>query len=123
MINDINEPRKVNRLLGEKPSIGPIPGDQFIPWLVIAGIVMALQVFFSLHWFHAGLLLLWGIATWWLLTGKKAWKFLSRFHRRPRWVRGFRYYQSPFTEDIKMSKKQFSQKIEQEMYEKFKKVR
>jgi len=115
MIDDIDQPRTVNRMLGEQPSVGPIPGDQFVPWLTIAGIVLGIQVFFSLHWLHAGLLLVWGISTWWLLTGKKAWRFLSRFHRRPRWIRGFRYYQSPFTEDINMTKKQFSQKIEKEL--------
>jgi len=100
MIDDINEPRKVNTMLGEKPSVGPIPGDQVLPWLAIAGIVLLFQILFSLHWLHAGLMLLWGIATWWLLTGKRAWRFLSRFHRRPRWVRSVRYYESPFTNDV-----------------------
>jgi len=100
MIEDINEPRKVNRMLGEQPSLGPIPGNQVIPWSIIAGLILTLKIILSIHWFHAGLMLIWGIATWWLLTGKRAWRFLSRFHRRPRWIRAYKTYQSPFVKDI-----------------------
>lgn len=104
--DDINQERPVNPMLGERPALGPIPGDQVIPWMIIAGIVAAIKLFTGIHWFHAGMMLAWGITTWWLLTGKRAWRFLSRFHRRPRWVRAGRYYTSPFLMGVdKESKK------------------
>lgn len=91
--------RPVNSLLGEKPSLGPIPGDQVIPWSLIAVLSLGLKLFAGLSWTNAGIFLCWGIGCWWLLTGKRSWRFLNRFSRAPRWAKSYRRYNSPFEED------------------------
>lgn len=110
MIDDINEPRPVNKLLGEQPSMGPIPGDQVLPWAMIAGCCLAVKTLFALPWLYAALLLVWGISTWWILTGKRAWRFLSRFHSRPRWIRSKKFYESPFDMGINEKLNKINQK-------------
>lgn len=85
----------MNRLLGERPSLGPIPGDQIVPWGIIFAIALALKLFAGLSWFWACVLFFWGASTWWILTGRRAWRFLDRFTRRPRWRRTFKRYESP----------------------------
>jgi hypothetical protein len=85
--------RKVNQSLGNKPNIGPFPADQFIPWAVIAGGAYYLfKVLLGLSWLWTGLLAAWGMATWWVLTGSKPWRFLSKFIGTPYWVRGYGLY-------------------------------
>jgi hypothetical protein len=94
--------RPVNQVLGTQPSLGPIPADQIFPWLAIA-----LVSYFIIHgifgsafsdqwqkWLWTLLCCGWGIATWWILTGGRSWKFLSRFIGVPTWTRGVARYQS-----------------------------
>lgn len=72
--------RPVNQILGTQPSLGPIPADQIIPWTVIAlasnfiinGIFGGVFTDEFQKWVWTFLLAGWGIATWWILTGKKA---------------------------------------------------
>lgn len=88
-----NKFRPVNPNLGQLPNIGPFPADQFIPWLIIAGSSYYIcKVFLQLTWVWTGMIAAWGIATWWVLTGSKPWKFLSKFVRTPYWVRGYGQY-------------------------------
>ncbi|MCA1990650.1 MAG: hypothetical protein LDL41_01180 [Coleofasciculus sp. S288] len=87
--------RKVNPNLGQQPNIGPFPAEQFIPWLAIAGVSYYLcKVLLQMSWVWTGAIAAWGIATWWVLTGSKPWKFLSKFVRTPYWVRGYGRYRS-----------------------------
>lgn len=80
--------RSVNPILGARPSIGPIPADLFLPWGVISFVILLLaQNFLHLNWVWTILLIAWGDATWWILTGSKPYKFLSKFMRVPRWTR------------------------------------
>jgi hypothetical protein len=94
--------RPVNQILGSQPSLGPIPADQIIPWAVIA-----LSVYFIINgvfgglfeddfqkWLWIVLMTGWGMATWWILTGGKSWRFLSKLIAVPTWTRGFARYQS-----------------------------
>ena len=94
--------RPVNQILGSQPSLGPIPADQIIPWAVIA-----LSVYFIINgvfgglfeddfqkWLWIVLMTGWGMATWWILTGGKSWRFLSKLIAVPTWSRGFARYQS-----------------------------
>jgi hypothetical protein len=94
--------RPVNQILGSQPSLGPIPADQILPWTVIAltsyfiinGIFGA---FFSddfQKWLWVILVTAWGMATWWILTGGRSWRFLSKFIGVPTWTRGFARYRS-----------------------------
>jgi len=92
------EYRAVNSLVGEKPSLGPIPGNQVVPWVVIAAISIGVKLTFGVPWLWAGAFFFWGIGSWWILTGKRAWRFLNRFVRCPRWGKGYRQYQSPLDE-------------------------
>jgi len=87
--------RPVNSLLGQKPSLGPIPGDQVVPWAIMAALWLAVKLFFGVPWTWTGAFLLWSISIWWILTGKKAWRFLNRFIRCPKWAKTYRRYESP----------------------------
>jgi hypothetical protein len=94
--------RPVNQILGSQPSLGPIPADQILPWTVIA-----LASYFIINgifggffsddfqkWLWMVLITAWGMATWWILTGGRSWRFLSKFIGVPTWTRGFARYQS-----------------------------
>ncbi|MDF5730727.1 MAG: hypothetical protein PUP92_22590 [Rhizonema sp. PD38] len=94
--------RPVNQILGAQPSLGPIPADQIFPWTIIAltsyfivnGIFGG---FFSddfQKWLWTILITGWGMATWWILTGGRSWRFLSKFVAVPTWTRGTARYLS-----------------------------
>jgi hypothetical protein len=87
---------QVNGALNLKPSFGPIPADQLIPWSVIAlaNIVVANRIL-GLSWIITILSIGWGIATWWLVTGSDASRFLSKFHEPPLWLYGHLSHSSP----------------------------
>ena len=87
---------QVNGALNLKPSFGPIPADQLIPWSVIAlaNIVFANRIL-GLSWIITILSIGWGIATWWIVTGSDASRFLSKFHHSPLWLYGHLPYNSP----------------------------
>jgi hypothetical protein len=86
----------VNGALNLKPSFGPIPADQLIPWAVIAlaNVVVANRIL-GLSWIITILSIGWGIATWWIVTGSDASRFLSKFHNPPLWLYGNLPYYSP----------------------------
>ena len=85
--------RKINPYLDQKPNIGPFPADQVIPWALIAGVsYYVFKVLFGLTWLWTGMLAGWGMATWWILTGSKGWRFLSKFVPTPHWGRGYGRY-------------------------------
>lgn len=94
--------RPVNQILGSQPSLGPLPADQIFPWIVIAltsyfiinGIFGGLFSDDFQRWLWTVLIAGWGIATWWILTGGRSWRFLSKFIGVPTWTRGFARYQS-----------------------------
>lgn len=94
--------RPVNQILGSQPSLGPIPADQVFPWTVIA-----LSSYFIINgifggffqddfqkWLWTVLIAGWGMATWWILTGGRSWRFLSKFIGVPTWTRGIARYLS-----------------------------
>ncbi|MTJ09727.1 MULTISPECIES: hypothetical protein [unclassified Anabaena] len=94
--------RPVNQILGSQPSLGPIPADQILPWLVIVlvsyfvinGVFGGLFANDFQRWLWTALMTGWGIATWWILSGGRSWRFLSKFIGVPTWTRGFARYQS-----------------------------
>ncbi|MDH6059646.1 hypothetical protein NWP17_04190 [Chrysosporum bergii ANA360D] len=94
--------RPVNQILGSQPSLGPIPADQIFPWMVIV-----LAAYFVVNgvfggsfrddfqkWLWTVLIAGWGIGTWWILTGGRSWRFLSKFVGVPTWTIGFARYHS-----------------------------
>ena len=94
--------RPVNQILGAQPSLGPIPADQIFPWTIIA-----LSSYFIVNgifggffsddfqkWLWTILITGWGMATWWILTGGRSWRFLSKFVAVPTWTRGTARYLS-----------------------------
>lgn len=79
----------VNQVLNSKPQLGLIPGEQVIPWVVIAILSYVLcQGVFGLGWLPTLLVVVWGCASWWVLTGNEGWRFLSKFHGVPTWKQG-----------------------------------
>lgn len=92
--NDSKKFRVVNPSLGKSPKIGPFPADQVVPWIVISFTSYYVgKVIFGISWVWTGTIAAWGISTWWILTGSKGWRFLSKFIGTPTWTRGFAGYQ------------------------------
>ena len=86
----------VNGAINMKPGFGPIPADQLVPWCVIAlfNIVIVNRIF-GAGWIPTILCIGWGVATWWVLTGSDASRFLSKFHSPPSWCYGHLAYFTP----------------------------
>lgn len=85
--------RAVNPTLGKAPKLGPFPADQVFPWAAICLIsYWVAKLVFGLSWLWTGVIAAWGISTWWILTGSRSWKFLSKFLPTPIWVRGYGRY-------------------------------
>jgi hypothetical protein len=86
---------KVNKALGKIPSIGPVPANQILPWIIIiiSSWIVTMEVFnLGLAVFFA--VCFWLIATWWLLTGKNSYDFTDRFKSTPGsdWTTGYCRY-------------------------------
>ena len=101
--------RPVNGLLGASPRFGPFPADQVFPWMVISFVIYLPCSWFSVPWLWTGLLIFWGDATWWVLTGSKPWRFLSKFTPVPRFTRGQVRYRSLFEPETRPTPKRRSQ--------------
>ena len=86
--------RKVNRSLDLEPLIFLIPADMFLPWCCVILAALVAKGTFELDWYVTGGIAGWGMATWWLLTYKGAWIFLSKFVSVPYWIRGQGQYNS-----------------------------
>ena len=86
----------VNGAINMKPGFGPIPADQLVPWCVIAlfNIIIVNRIF-GAGWIPTILCIGWGAATWWVLTGSDASRFLSKFHSPPSWCYGHLAYFTP----------------------------
>jgi hypothetical protein len=90
--------RAVNPSLGTAPKVGPFPADQVVPWTAIfLTSYYVCKVVFGLSWLWTCLVSGWGMATWWVLTGSKTWRFLSKFVSTPIWTRGYAQYQRILT--------------------------
>lgn len=95
MATDPDEFIPINQILNSKPKLGPIPGDQVIAWVVIVVVSYTVcQGFLGLGWIATVLVAVWGMSTWWVLTGNAGWRFLSKFQGVPRWTLGHALYQS-----------------------------
>lgn len=102
--------RPVNRVLGTQPSLGPIPAHLIFPWTGIALVSYFIcQGIFGLGWLITGFTIAWGMFTWWILTGDRSWRFLSKFVPTPRWTRGMARYES-FLERGHYEEKNWSKK-------------
>lgn len=83
----------VNQVLNIKPRLGPIPGEQVFPWIAIFFVSYLLcQGVMGLSWVATGLVTLWGVGTWWCVTGDESWRFLTKFSGVPTWTRGHAEY-------------------------------
>ncbi|OKH39186.1 hypothetical protein NIES2101_35730 [Calothrix sp. HK-06] len=61
-------------------------------------------------WLWTILIAGWGIATWWILTGGKSWRFLSKFIGVPIWTRGAARYKSFFGFDYERKNRKTKRK-------------
>jgi hypothetical protein len=71
------DPVRVNKLLGERASIGPIPAEQLLPWVAIGGVSFFLfKMLLAVSFMTWLLIWFWLNTTWWLLTGRaKTYRF------------------------------------------------
>ena len=86
---------KYNYILGKQPSMGPVPANQIVPWLgliVISYVITNGFLSLGLTWFFA--IAFWLIASWWLLTGSKPYKFMNQWRNAPgtNWFNGNKRY-------------------------------
>ena len=101
-VSDKEQFRVVNKILGSQPSVGPIPADQVLPWScfmafsIMVGRVLLPMVGLDIGWFWTILMGAWLCATWWVLTGRRSWRFLGKFQKRPNWTIGYHPYKSLF---------------------------
>jgi hypothetical protein len=103
-----SQPIQVNQVLGVQPRLGPLPANQILPWAIftLASYFICMG-YFALGWLPMVMLDGWLICTWWILTGDKSWRFLSRIYPPlPRWERGYPMYQSFLEEDNRSWHKQ-----------------
>ena len=95
MDDSSSEFRRVNPILDARPRFGPIPADLILPWGAIAVVFyLIFQGMLQLGYLWTILMITWGCGTWWLLTGSKPYRFLSKFMREPRWCKGYIGYQT-----------------------------
>ena len=95
MDDSSSEFRRVNPILDARPRFGPIPADLILPWGAIAVVFyLIFQGMLQLGYLWTILMIAWGCGTWWLLTGSKPYRFLSKFMREPRWCKGYIGYQT-----------------------------
>jgi hypothetical protein len=74
----------VNKILGKPASIGIVPANQILPWLILIIIAyMLTNGLFSLgmSWFLG--ISFWLIVSWWLLTGNNPHLFVDKFRYPP----------------------------------------
>lgn len=84
---------QVSQVLDEQPRLGPLPGEQVIPWTTITLFSFLIgQGVLGLSWVMIGLTSAWGCSTWWVLTGDESWRFLSKFRPTPKWTTGYLRY-------------------------------
>ncbi|HEY9692709.1 MAG TPA: hypothetical protein V6D15_10910 [Oculatellaceae cyanobacterium] len=94
MERDSKRFRVVNSSLGKAPKVGFFPADQVVPWTAIAfSSYYVGKLILGLSWIWVGTIAAWGISTWWILTGSKGWRFLSKFVATPTWTRGYAKYE------------------------------
>lgn len=84
--------RPVNQQIGDKPAVGPIASEQLIPWALLGALACIISSLFQFSTVQTIFVVAWLIASWWLLTGKTPWKFLSKFIRTPSWSQGYVAY-------------------------------
>ncbi|WP_191049391.1 MULTISPECIES: hypothetical protein [Nostocaceae] len=90
--------RIVNRILGDRPRLGPFPADQIFPWSAIAILnVLVLNYIFQVSWLATGLSIAWGWATWWVLSSNRT--FFGKFVGVPRISRGYMTYKALKNQD------------------------
>ena len=101
--------RKVNENLGKEPGVAGFSPHQIIPWTVIAGVGYYVGQIFRFSWLWTVLIILWGIATWWVVTGSKPWRFLAKFVGTPYWVRGYGRYRRVLSHEQEVTSQRKSQ--------------
>ncbi|MCU0567059.1 MAG: hypothetical protein MUF49_10730 [Oculatellaceae cyanobacterium Prado106] len=85
------DPIPINKLFGQRASIGPIPASQVAPWMMLGTLT-----FFIVRMVFAGSLTVWFIiwiwlaASYWILTGDRAYRFFKRWVPPPGedWING-----------------------------------
>jgi hypothetical protein len=80
------DPVRVNKLLGERASIGPIPAEQLLPWVAIGGVSFFIVRMLLAQSFMVWILCwIWLNGTWWVLTGEKTYQFIKSWATPPGW--------------------------------------
>lgn len=90
----------LNPNYGLTPSIGPIPATQLLPWsLIIVVAYIATNFFLELGLITWLFVSVWGVSTWWILTGDNPASFINLFRPAPGkdWIGSDLQWRSPFS--------------------------
>ncbi len=93
-MSDQNTFRAVNQSLGDSPSVGPVSGNQIVPWAVLAGLGWFISELLGFGLLEKACAIAWLIFSWSLLTGAKPWEYLSKYVPLPYWTCGYKQYKS-----------------------------
>lgn len=91
--------RTVNQSLGDTPSVGPISGNQLVPWALLLVFAWLVKGFLGLGDLEFAVLAVWLIFSWTVLSGTKPWKYLSKYISVPYWTCGYLSYKPLLTTD------------------------
>jgi hypothetical protein len=75
---------RYNKILGKEASIGSIPANQVIPWIlltILAYVLTNVLANFGLGAFAA--IAIWLVVSYWLLTGSKPYQYLDKWRSPP----------------------------------------
>ena len=99
-MDDQSNFRVVNQSLGDSPSLGPLPGNQLIPWALLAVFGWFFAEICGFGLLEKAFLILWLIISWSFLTGSKPWKYLSKFQPTPYWACGYKQYEPLLAREV-----------------------
>lgn len=78
------DPIRVNKVLGKRASIGPIPADQLLPWVALGCLAyFCTRMLFGLPMIWWLGTWIWFSATWWILTGTATYKYIKSWVSPP----------------------------------------
>lgn len=80
--------RRVNRSLGKNPKLGPFSAKQIIPVVACLLSTATITNLFHLSWIQSTFLLAWLLGISWVLFGENPWRYVAKYVRAPRLVRG-----------------------------------
>lgn len=85
------DPITINKLLGKRASIGPIPASQVVPWMILGTLsYFIFRMMMGASYTSWGIAWAWLAGSYWALTGDRSYRFFKRWVNPPgeNWING-----------------------------------